>query len=248
MTNTISESIINVETINGEMSVLLKEPNDDHKHPTIVIFHDAPGIRKSVHDFMLRLAGEGYRVVAPDLHHRHGRMIGYEPDEIDDAARAKISEMLNSMTDEQIQQDLDDTLIAVGVAADEKLGTIGFCLGARAVFRTFMRLPAQFVVGAAWHPSLLVDDADDSPHLTAARLVQPLYFGVGKDDDVQSVEMHQPFFDAVAPLSNVEVEIFDGAGHGFTWPSGPTYHDVAAKGSWSKTMALFAEHLDTPAH
>ena len=50
------------------------------------------------------------------------------------------------------------------------------------------------------------------------------------------------------PLSNVEVEIFDGAGHGFTWPSGPTYHDVAAKGSWSKTMALFAEHLDTPAH
>ena len=52
----------------------------------------------------------------------------------------------------------------------EPAGCIGFCLGARAVFRTMMRLPDQFTAGAMWHPSFLVDGEPDSPHLTAHQL------------------------------------------------------------------------------
>ena len=70
-----------------------------------------------------------------------------------------------------------------------------------------------------------------------------MYIGIGTADQVQSIEMHQRFFDAVASLPHVEVEIFDGADHGYTWPSHPNYHEVAATTSWAKTTALFAANL-----
>lgn len=238
-----TETIIDTDTPDGEMAVVITEPSDGGPHPTIAVFHDAPGIRKFNYDFNRRLAAEGYRVVMPDLHHRHGRLIGIMPDQATDENKALVKMMLHSMTDDGIQSDLDAALVAAGVGDDEQMGTIGFCLGARAIFRTLMRLPERFVVGASWHPSLLADDEDDSPHLTAAQLKQPVYMGIGTADQVQSIEMHKRFFDAVEPLDHVEIEIFDGADHGYTWPGSPNYHEVAATGSWAKTTALFAKHL-----
>lgn len=239
----IIEEIIDVDTGDGSMAVSVKYPADDRSHPTIAVFHDGPGMRESNHVFNRRLAAEGYRVVMPDLYHRHGRMIGWEPSEATGETRAQVMKMLQSLTDDGIQSDLDAALGAIDLAPDEKLGTIGFCLGARAIYRTLMRLPDRFAVGATWHPSFLADDGDDSPHLTAAGLAQPVYIGIGTADTMQSIEMHQRFFDAVAPLPHVEVEIFEDADHGYTWPSGPNYHEAAATGSWTKTVELFAAHL-----
>ena len=239
----IIEEIIDTDTSDGAMAVSVKYPGDGKHYPTIAVFHDGPGMRESNHEFNRRLAAEGYRVVMPDLYHRHGRMLGWESHEATEETRAKVMEMLYSLTDDGIQSDLDDALALMDLGDDEKLGTIGFCLGARAIYRTLMRLPEQFVVGATWHPSFLADDEPDSPHLSAATLQQPVYIGIGTADQIQSIEMHQRFFDAVEPLDHVEVEIFEGADHGYSWPSNPNYHEEAAATSWAKTTALFAEHL-----
>lgn len=239
----IIEEIIDTETPDGPMAVSVKYPDDGQHHPTIAVFHDGPGMRESNHEFNRRLAAEGYRVVMPDLYHRHGRMLGWESSEATTETRAQVMDMLVSLTDDGIQSDLDVALAAIDLGPDEKLGTIGFCLGARAIYRTLMRLPEQFVCGATWHPSFLADDRPDSPHLTAAQLAQPVYIGIGTADEVQSIAMHQPFFDAIADLDHVELEIFEGANHGYTWPSHPNYHELAATTSWTKTIALFAANL-----
>jgi carboxymethylenebutenolidase len=239
----ITEEIIDTETVDGPMAVSVKYPDDGLRHPTIAVFHDGPGMRESNHEFNRRLAAEGYRVVMPDLYHRHGRMLGWESSDATDETRAQVMKMLHSLTDDNIQSDLDDALAVIDLNPDEKLGVIGFCLGARAIYRTLMRLPDRFVCGATWHPSFLADDTPDSPHLTASQLRQPVYIGIGTADEIQSIAMHQRFFDAVAALDNVEVEIFDGADHGYTWPSHPNYHDHAATTSWAKTTALFNANL-----
>jgi carboxymethylenebutenolidase len=150
---------------------------------------------------------------------------------------------ISSLTDDGIQHDFDCGLAAAGVSSDKKIGVLGFCLGARAAFRTMMRLPEQVVAGATWHPSFLADDEPDSPHLTAGNLANPLYLGVGGADEVQSYALHQRFWDAVSPLAHVEVEIFPGADHGFTWPRYDTYHKVASNTCWNKTTALFERAL-----
>lgn len=238
----VRAEIVDAETPSGVMAILRKTPVGEGPWPKVVMFHDGPGIRNATHAFSAKLAGEGYDVLVPDLFHRHGRLIGFEPPRSQEVMDRMMG-MVRSLTDDGIQSDLDATLDALGVQPGERLGVIGFCLGARAVFRTLVRFPERFVVGAMWHPSFLVDDTPDSPHLTVSTLVQPLFIGVGDADQVQPIALHQPFFDTVGSLDNVEFEVFPGADHGYTWPDHPTYDEHAATRSFERTAALFEEHL-----
>lgn len=242
------EEIIDAMTDEGEMAVVVKQPAgsppDGGSWPTVMIMIDAPGIRKATHEFMAKLASAGYRVITPDLHHRQGRMVHLEPEQTaaDPSLREKVWAWIAAMTDEQIQHDVDQALAATG-ADDDPVGTIGFCLGARAVVRAMTRLPDRFVCGAGWHPSFLADDNADSPHLTPDQIAGDLYLGIGDADQVQSIAMHQRFLDATADMANVDVDIWPGADHGFTWPGYATYNEDASEGCWAKTIAMFERNL-----
>ena len=238
----ITEQIIDIDTADGPMAVVHKAP-DGGGGTRVLIFMDAPGIRGSLHTFAAALVDAGYEIAIPDLWHRHGRMIGFDP--VDDpevmaAARTKIMEMLGTLDDDQVQMDRDATLAALGW--EGSLGVIGFCLGARYVHKAMQELPEQFRAGAMWHPSFLTDDTDASPHLTVDQIGE-LWIGIGTADQVQSIEMHQRYFDAVEGLDNVTLRIFEGADHGYTWPLAPTYHPEAATVGWAATTELFERVL-----
>ncbi|MEL6891341.1 MAG: dienelactone hydrolase family protein [Actinomycetota bacterium] len=242
------EHEIDTTTDDGEMAVVVTEPVDapdgGGAWPTVAVFIDAPGLRPATREFMARLAGNGYRVITPDLHHRHGRLLHFEPKDRETTPNVAdiVRGWIQSMTDDQIQHDMQRALTAASVADDEPIGAIGFCLGARAVFRAMER-EQRVVCGAGWHPSFLVDAEPDSPHLTVADLDRPLYLGIGEADQVQSIAMHQRFLDAAADNPNVTVRTFEGADHGFTWPGYPTYHELAAEGSWTATLAMLSTSL-----
>lgn len=235
------ERTIETTTDDGPMDVVITEPSEAGDWPTILYFIDAPGLRPATRDFMARLAGHGYRVVTPDLHHRLGRLLYKEPKDMGEpGAREEMGSWIAAMTDDQIQHDGACALAAAGVPDSAQIAAIGFCLGTRAVYRAIQAAPDRVVAGACWHPSFMADDGPDSPHLTAGELTRPMYLGIGEADQVQSIAMHQPFLDAVAPLDHVEVVTFPGADHGFTWPGYPNYHEEAAETSWTKTLALFS--------
>ena len=244
------QEIIEATTDDGEMAVLVTRPLDPAPPnapgghwPAVLMFIDAPGIRSATREFTAQLAAAGYLVVTPDLHHRQGRLLNAldtaPPDGM--TTQEMVWGWLAAMTDDQIQHDGDRGLAAAGVAGDTPIATIGFCLGARAVFRRMMRDGERVRAGAGWHPSFLADDEPDSPHLTADQLAAPLFLGIGDADEVQSIAMHQRFLDAVEQLDHVRVDIFEGADHGFTWPGAPNYHEPAATGSWVATTQMFAD-------
>ena len=99
---------------------------------------------------MAKLASEGYRVITPDLYHRKGRLFGVDPEmrAADPSLSQQMMERLLSLTDDGIQHDADCALRAAGIGSDTPIAVLGFCLGARAVFRAMMRLPGQVVCGA----------------------------------------------------------------------------------------------------
>ena len=233
----VQEQTIDTTTDDGEMAVVITQPtaapDGGGDWPTVLLFIDAPGLRQATRDYMGRMAAEGYRVVTPDLHHRHGRLL--VPSGMDE-----VWAWIGSMTDDQIQHDGACALAAAGVSEDAPYVALGFCLGTRAVFRAMERNPERVLAGSCWHPSFMADDKPDSPHLTASQLTRPMYLGIGEADEVQSIAMHQPFLDAVEPLDHVEVMTFAGADHGFTWPEGANYHETASETSWTKTLAMFA--------
>ena len=251
MTNLeVRESILETHSDGDPLAVPRMRPSDGGPYPLIVMFMDKPGVREALHVFGRRLATDGYDVILPDLYHRHGRMIGYGPAEAaDPGVQDHMMMLLRSLTDEGIQNDLDAALDAV--AADrpagslESAGCIGFCLGARAVFRTMMRLPGQFTAGAMWHPSFLVDGELDSPHLTAGELSGSLYAGFGEADRMMTVASMRPFIEAVSALGDrAVVDILPGADHAYTWPDAHTYNEAAAERAWSQTLTLFGAALD----
>ncbi len=242
----VREQTVDTTTDDGEMALVIAEPADPPdgggEWPVVLVFIDAPGVRPATREFMARLASNGYRVVTPDLHHRHGRLLHFEPGDVaaDPSRGQTIRGWIASMTDDQIQHDANCALIAAGVDDESPFAAIGFCLGARGVYRAMQRNPERVVCGAGWHPSFLVDDTADSPHRTAAGLRTPLYLGIGEADKVQSIEMHQKFLDAVVANPLVDVTTFPGADHGFTWPGYPTYNENAAETSWTKTLAMLS--------
>ena len=238
----ITEQIIDTETADGPMAIVHKQP-EGGSTKRVLIFMDAPGIRGSLHTFAARLADAGYEVAIPDLWHRHGRMIGYDPAdaEANPNARTHIMEMLATLDDGQVQMDRDAALAALGWT-DGVIGTIGFCLGARYVHKAMQELPDRFPAGAMWHPSFLTDDTDASPHLTVGEIGE-LWIGIGTADQVQSIEMHQRYFDAIEGIDTITLRIFEGADHGYTWPVSPNYHEEAATVGWAATTELFERAL-----
>ena len=251
--NEVQESILETVSDGEPLAVPRMRPAAGGPHPLVVMFMDKPGIREALHVFGRRLASNGYDVILPDLYHRHGRMIGYGPAELaaNPGANDQLTSLMMSLTDEGIQNDLDAAIDAVAAERPagslEAVGCVGFCLGARAVFRTMMRLPDQFVAGAMWHPSFLVDDKPDSPHLTAGRLAGSLYAGFGEADQMMSVASMTPFIEAVSALGDrAVIDILPGADHAYTWPDARTYNEAAAEQAWSQTLALFGNALDQP--
>lgn len=240
----LREEILDVETADGTMAVIRKRPLSGDA-PGVLMFHDGPGIRGATHTFARELATAGFDVIVPDLYHRHGRMIGYElhEREADPSLVDRLWELLASLEDSKIQDDLDAATVATGFGSRDRLGAIGFCVGARAVARTMLRQPDRFVVGALWHPSFLCDEEPDSPHLSAHGLRGGLFIGMGGADQLQPVSLHQPFLDAVAQLPDTDVQIYDGADHGYTWRGWPSYHQVAATDSFARTRAMFDRYL-----
>lgn len=237
------QEIIDAETAAGPMAVLYTRPVDDGEWKRVGIFFDAPGIRDATEAFCARLAAEGFEVVVPDLYHRDERLFGVTPTrrDADPSIVDRMRQLMGTLTDDGIQQDMDDALAAVGWT-DGPVGCIGFCLGARAVHRAMTRRPDRFVAGSMFHPSFLTDEPDP-PFRSVDQLTGGLHIGIGTADEVQSIAMHQRYFDAVEPMENVEIRIFDGADHGFTWPGYPTYHQEASDGCFDATTALFSARL-----
>lgn len=64
------------------------------------------------------------------------------------------------------------------------------------------------------------------------------YVAVGGADTMQPLSAQRPFLDA-APDDPVDVEVYDGADHGFTWPDHASYHESAATESFARSTAKF---------
>jgi carboxymethylenebutenolidase len=154
-------------------------------------------------------------------------------------------DILLGTTDDMVDADLEPLLAFLDgdpVAADGPMGCIGFCIGARSVLRTMAWHNDRFKAGVGFHPSYTVTDEDDSPHLAVPDLDGSIYLGYGSADEMQPASQQQPLIDIVEAMANGEVEVHDGADHGYSVP-GSRHHQEASDRSYEKAKAVFAREL-----
>ena len=94
------------------------------------------------------------------------------------------------------------------------------------------------------HPSRLVTDEPDSPHLAADRIVGALYLGLGENDHVTPPDTLAPLRERLESNHVAHrIDVLADADHGFTMPGMPSYDEAAAEQAWSATLTLLGERL-----
>ena len=66
------ERTIEIATADGRMPTFVTHPEDDGRHPAVVLYMDALGIREELKDMARRIGTVGYYVLLPNLFYRDG--------------------------------------------------------------------------------------------------------------------------------------------------------------------------------
>jgi carboxymethylenebutenolidase len=202
--------------------------------PVVLVLMPAPGVDERLLGYAREIADAGYRAVVPDLYHRLGEGVTFHAP----TQQPEMREAMGSLTDDMVVADVGAVLETL--PADTPVGAVGFCMGGRFVVRVMAAYPQRITAGSALHPSRLLQDGDDSPHLDLAAITGPLYVGFGEVDSLvppqewdavrEQVERHG---------TQATIDIHPGAEHGYALP-GPNFQEAAAAASWTGTLDALA--------
>jgi carboxymethylenebutenolidase len=243
----MNPTVIEVQTERGVMPVHLHQPGGDDPFPLVVLYMDGPGIRPALHGHAERLVRAGYAVALPDLYYAFDP--ADKPD-VDKLAAGEGSEfgrmgaLVARVNDAEVLADTRLMLEAVPGAADRPWGCVGFCMGGRFGLRAAEGFGEEVAVASLLHPSQLVTDQPDSPHLALGAVDASLYLGFGENDHVTPLSVIPPLREQLEKHAiSFQIEVIPDADHGFTMPGLPAYNETAAELAWAGTLRALAEGL-----
>jgi carboxymethylenebutenolidase len=243
----MSADTIEVSTPRGTMPVHVHRPEGDAPSAVVVLYMDAPGVRPALHEHAERLAGAGYTAVLPDLYYHFDpadrpsveRLGAGDPEEF-----KRMQAAASRVRDDDVIEDTTLLLEALPDRAAGPWGCVGFCMGGRFGLRGAEAFGSALGAASLLHPSRLVTDQPDSPHLAVDRVAGALYLGFGEADHVTPVSSIPPLR-AQLEQHGVEhrIEVFPDAEHGYTMPDRPAYNRDAAERAWAGTLELLHARL-----
>jgi carboxymethylenebutenolidase len=253
MTTDVATQTLDVPAGEGTADALLAHPASGGPHPGVVLFTDAYGLRPAVEQHVARLAAAGYCVLAPNVFYRHRRAPVLEDLErrmqAEDrgALFAELRPMLDALTPGAANLDARAWHAFLGdrpqVAAGS-IGTVGYCMGGRLVLRMAGELPDVVGAAASFHGGNLATDAEDSPHLTAARARGELYIGHADNDRTMDPPQMARLTQALAEAHvRHTAELYVGAAHGWTQTDTAVYDAPSAERHWARLLELFGRVL-----
>ncbi len=243
----MSQTTVDVTTPRGTMPTYVHRPDGDGPFPRVVLFMDAPGIRPALFGHAKRLAGAGYTAILPDLYYPFDaadrpnaeRMAAGDAEEF-----ARMRKLVEQIRDEDVLEDTRLLLEAVPEGGDRPWACIGFCMGGRIGMRAAEAFGGDVAAASLLHPTNLVTDEPDSPHLAVDRVDAALYLGFGENDQVTPLSTIPPLREQLDHAGVAyQIEILAGAEHGFTMPDRAAYDEAGAEEVWAGTLALLRERL-----
>ena len=242
----VTESEVDVPTPDGVADSYFVHPAGG-AHPGVLIWPDAFGLRPAKRQMAKRLAESGYSVLVVNQYYRSQRA------PITDSTNfAELREVLmplmgtlspeTHVTDARAFVSFLDSQASVD--SNRKMGTMGYCMGGPITMRTAAALPDRIGAGASFHGGGLVTDQPDSPHLLVPQMTAHYLFAIAENDDQSQPAakdvLREAFADAGLPA---EIEVYEGALHGWCPPDTQVYHEAQAERAWSRLLALFENAL-----
>ena len=194
----------------------------------IVVIQEIFGVNSHIRSICDRLAADGYVAIAPAMFDRVQPNFesGYSPEEVEKAR--------GFIADPDWDGYLRDTeAAAAALDGTGKVGIVGFCLGGSIAFLAATRLKG-FSAAVGFYGGKIAAHADEVPQC-------PVQLHYGSEDhgipmsNVDTVKEKRP---------DVEIFVYEGAGHGFNCDERASFHPEAAKLAWGRTQAFLAANVD----
>ena len=241
---------VNVATPDGVADCFFVHPAAG-KHPGVIMWPDIRGLRPAFRMMATRLAKSGYSVLCVNHFYRSAKApVVAEGESFDDPeVRARIMPYYKATA--TIATNLIDAIAFVtfldgqeSVDVSRKIGTAGYCMGGPIVLRAAASVPDRIGAGATFHGGGLVTDQADSPHLLIPKTEAEFLIAIAENDDKKAPETKQVLRDnfEVAGLQ-AEVEVYEGALHGWCPPDSRVYDKARAEKAWARLLALFDRAL-----
>ncbi len=239
---------VDVETPDGMADCYFAHPLEG-THPGVVIWPDARGMRPAYRELASRLAEHGYAVLVVNPYYRKQR--GPVLPEGDAAREGNAMAALGPLlADLSSDTERTDAVAAIGwldqqqhVAADRPMGTVGFCLGGPATFRTAAEFPERVSAAASFHGARLVTDQPTSAHRLVPAVQAQFLIAIAEDDDEREPEAKNVLraaFDAAGKTAEIEVY---PAMHSWMTPDSAVHDPEQAERGWNRMLAIFGAAL-----
>ncbi len=245
----VTAANVEVPTPDGVADCHFVHPSDG-THPGVLIWPDALGLRPAFEQMGQRLAESGYAVLVVNPYYRKVKapVLPEGASFRDETTRNTIFPLMRSLSPEITVTDarafvgfLDNQAV---VADDRKMATTGYCMGGSMTMRTAAAFPDRIGAGASFHGGRLVTDGPDSPHHLVGKMSAHYLFAIAENDDEKEPEaksvLREAFTAAGLPA---EIEVYEGALHGWCPPDSAVYNEAQAERAWSRMLALFERAL-----
>ncbi len=242
----VSESEIEVETPDGVCDSYFVHPASG-AHPGVLIWPDAFGLRPAMQQMARRLAESGHSVLVVNQYYRTQKAPIVESTDFG-AARDTLMPLMRSLNADTNVRDAKAFVSFLdsqsSVDNDRKMGTMGYCMGGPMTMRTAAAVPDRIGAGASFHGGGLVTDQPDSPHLLVPQMKAHYLFAIAENDDQRQPEAKDALREAFEAAGlPAEIEVYEGAMHGWCPPDTQVYNEAQAERAWRRLLALFESAL-----
>jgi len=207
----------------------LARPDDNEKHPAVIVIHEIWGLVEHIKDVSRRFAKEGYVSLAVDLF--DGKIVSNIQE-----GRA----LREEFTEEKILKDLKggfDYLQSLDYVKPKRIGSIGFCMG------------GGLSLLLACHNSSLAAAVvfygrNPSPIDLVKNIQCPILCNyAGADMSITESDINLLKQTLTKYGKTFDVKTYPSAPHGFFNDTRENYRPEAAKDAWERTLEFYTKYL-----
>jgi carboxymethylenebutenolidase len=241
----VTESDVTVTTPDGTADCYFVHPASGTA-AGVLVWPDIFGLRPAFRQMGKRLAESGYSVLVVNPFYRVKKAPTAEK-----GAATPIPELMPLARALTETTQMTDAKAFIGwldqqpsVAKNRKVGTQGYCMGGPIAFRTAAAMPDRVGAVASFHGGGLVTDQPNSPHLQAAKTKAQFLIAIAASDDARTPNDKAVLKETFGKVNlPAEIEVYEGAAHGWCPPDSGVYNEPQAEKAWSRLLALYGKAL-----
>jgi len=246
---TVSERDVVITTPDGEADAYFVHPTSG-SHAAVLMWPDILGLRPAFREMGRRLAQSGYSVLVVNPFYRSAPspVVPEGASFQDPDIRSVVLPMAQQLNADTHMSDAR-TFVAwldqqSAVDTNRQIGTMGYCMGGPIIMRTAAAVPERIGAAASYHGGGLATDNPDSPHLLIPSMDAELLIAIAENDHEREPHVEGKLRDAFESAGvRAEIEVYDGAMHGWCVIDSAVYHEAQAERAWARTLAMFERAL-----